>query len=99
MGHANYCTPGRADGSGIRIDQFLTACMTTVIGGLHPHAKAVLDAGGREVIEAKLNEMGVPKTPVTMVDAARAAGILGPDPNVIDVEVEKPNRRKRRYRV
>jgi hypothetical protein len=84
--------------SGIRIDQFLTACVTTVIGGLHPNAKMVLDAGGRDVIEAKLREMGVTDKPVTLVDAARAAGILGPDPNVIDVEVE--NRpKKRRFRV
>ena len=85
--------------SGIRIDQFLTACVTTVIGGLHPHAKAVMDAGGREVIEAKINEMGVPKTPVTLVDAARAAGILGPDPNVIVVEAENPRRKRRGRRV
>ena len=85
--------------AGIRIDQFLTACVTTVIGGLHPHAKAVMDAGGREVIEAKLNEMGVPNTPVTLVDAARAAGILGPDPNVIIVEAENPRRKRRGRRV
>lgn len=85
--------------AGIRIDQFLTACVTTVIGGLHPHAKAVMDAGGRDVIEAKLNEMGVPNTPVTLVDAARAAGILGPDPNVIIVEAENPRRKRRGRRV
>jgi hypothetical protein len=82
--------------SGIRIDQFLTACVTTVIGGMHPHAKAVLDAGGREVIEAKLREIGVTDKPVTLVDAARYAGILGPDPNVIDVQVVNPRRSKRR---
>ncbi len=80
----------------IRIDQFLTACVTTVIGGLHPHAKAVMDAGGRDVIEAKLREMGVTDRPVSFVDAARYAGILGPDPNVIDVEPVKPNKRRRR---
>ena len=85
-------------GSGIRIDQFLTACVTTVIGGLHPHAKAVMDAGGREVIEAKLNEMGVPNTPLTLVDVARHAGILGPDPNVIDVEVMNLRKSKRSRR-
>lgn len=85
--------------AGIRIDQFLTACVTTVIGGLHPHAKAVMDAGGRDVIEAKLNEMGVPNTPLTLVDVARHAGILGPDPSVIIVEAENPRRKRRGRRV
>ena len=82
--------------NGIRIDQFLTACVTTVIGGLHPHAKTILDTGGRDVIAAKLNEMGVPDRPLTLLDAARHVGILGPDPNVIDVQVLNPRKSKRR---
>ena len=82
--------------AGFRIDQFLTASITTVISRLHPHAKTVMDAGGSDVVAAKLKEMGVTDRPVTLVDACRAAGFLGPDPSIIDVEVVNRKRTKRR---
>jgi len=85
--------------AGFRIDQFLTACVTTVVSRLHPHVKTVIDAGGDEVIAAKIREMGVPDKPMTLVDVARHAGILGPDPNVIDVKPVRQNQHKRRARV
>lgn len=81
---------------GVRLDLLLTDCLGAVavaIGG--PKAKMVWDAAGREIFQEKLKESGMPDRPVTAIEAARHVGILGPDPNVIEV---KPNR-KRRSRV
>ena len=81
-------------GGGFRIDEFLTVCVSSVISRIHPHAATVMEAGGRELVAAKIRELGVPDRPVTIVDAARHVGFLGPDPNVIVVNPKK--RRARR---
>lgn len=82
--------------SGIRLDLLLAECVGEVVKRcVEPRCQnlPIWEGGGREVALAKLKEMGVTDKPLTMVDVARAAGILGPDPDVI---VVNPARTKRR---
>ena len=79
---------------GVRLDLLLLECLGQVVKStIEPRCKGVplWDAGIRDVAAAKLKELGVPDRPVTVVEAARAAGFLGPDPDVI---VVKPNPRR-----
>lgn len=83
---------------GVRLDLLLLECLGQVVKTtIEPRCKGVplWDSGVRELAAAKLKELGVPDRPVTVVEAARAAGILGPDPDVIVV----PNRSRRVPRV
>lgn len=82
--------------AGVRVDLFLAQCMEVFACRFHPHIKSVMDAGGREVLQKKLNEIGVTDREVTLLDAARQVGFIGPDPNVIDVEPVRVNRKRRR---
>lgn len=77
--------------SGVRLDLLLTECVGEVVKRCA--GPAVWEHGGREVALEKLKELGVTDKPMTLVDAARACGILGPDPNVIVVENPKRKRR------
>jgi hypothetical protein len=81
--------------SGFRLDLFLLECVGQVCKmGIEPKLNSMLGTQGlpfwdgclKEIAEAKLHEMGVSSQPIGPVDFARYAGILGPDPNVIDVE-------------
>lgn len=75
--------------SGIRLDLLLLECVGQVVKTcVEPRCKGmpIWDAGGREIAAAKLKELGVSSEPVTVVDLARTAGFLGPDPNVIVVK-------------
>lgn len=80
--------------NGVRLDLLLLECVgqlcKTVI---EPRCKGVpiWDSGVRDIAAEKLKEWGVPSEPVTVIQAARGLGILGPDPNVIVI----PNRRNR----
>lgn len=84
---------------GVRLDMLLLDCLGSVavsIGG--PRAQMVWDGVLKDIAAEKLKEAGVPDRPMTAVDAARHLGILGPDPNLIDVEVVSSPTKKRRVR-
>lgn len=84
-------------GAGLRLDLLLLDCLGTVAVSIAgPRAELVWRAGLREIAQEKLRECGVPTEPVTAVDAARKIGLLGSDPNIIDVKPVRPNRKKRR---
>lgn len=57
------------------------------------------DGGVKEVAAAKLAELGITDKPTSFVEIARHVGVLGPDPNVIDVEVVNPRRKRRTRRL
>lgn len=84
--------------SGFRVDALLLDCAGAVCKALEPKVNnlPIWDAGGREVLAAKLKEMGVPETPVTVVQIARSLGILGKDPAEVK---ENPSRKRRVPRV
>jgi hypothetical protein len=80
---------------GVRIDLLLLECVGQVVRTcVEPRCKdlPLWDGGLRDVAAAKLKEMGVTDQPLTVVDLARIAGILGPDPN--EVVVVNPSRRR-----
>lgn len=84
--------------SGFRVDALLLDCAGHVCKALEPKLNnlPIWDAGAREMLQAKLKEMGVPETPVTMVQIARKLGILGEDPAEVK---ENPSRKRRAPRV
>lgn len=71
--------------NGVRLDLLLSECVGEVVKRCVPNGQKIWDAGWRDVAAAKLTEMGVTSKPLTMVDMCRAAGILGRDPNVIEI--------------
>ena len=83
--------------SGFRVDALLLDCAGAVCKAIEPKINGlpIWEAGGRDVLAAKLKEMGVPDKPVSMVDIARGLGILGKDPEV----KENPSRKRRVPRV
>jgi len=84
---------------GVRLDLLLLECLRTVVKtSIEPRCGNVplWDAGVREIAAAKLKEMGVSSQPVTMVQAARGLGILGPDPDVVVVKANPGKGRSRR---
>jgi hypothetical protein len=76
---------------GVRIDLLLLECVGQVIRTtVEPRTGIRLwDGGLRDVMAAKLSEMGISNQPMTLVDLARVAGVLGPDPNCIEVNPRK----------
>lgn len=74
--------------SGVRLDLVLLECLGR-LAEVHPNVLTIWKAGGRDVAAEKLKEMGVPTEPVTVVQAARGLGILGPDPNEIVIRQNK----------
>ena len=86
--------------SGVRLDLLLTDCVGHLVKTvIEPRCNNIpmWDGGLRDIVGEKLKEMGVPSSPVTVIDAARYAGILGKDPNVVEVEIlNKGKHRKRR---
>jgi len=84
---------------GLYLHDFLLQCLGTLIQGtVEPRCGGapLWNTGLKEVASEKLVEMGVPKDPITFVTIARTVGILGPDPNVIEVPNRSPKRRTRR---
>ena len=77
--------------NGVRLDLLLLECVGQVVRS-NARAAAVWDAGGRDVAAAKLRELGVSAKPLTLLDVARGVGFLGPDPDVIDVKVNRGRR-------
>ncbi len=72
---------------GVRLDMLLLDCLGTVavsVGG--PRAEQIWNGVLRDVAAEKLKECGVPDRPLSAIDAARHIGILGPDPDVIEVK-------------
>lgn len=84
--------------TGLRLDLLLLECVSVVVKSV-PNGATVWDGGGRDLAAAKLKELGVSDQSLTVVDVARAVGILRPDPNVIDVKPNGQNRKRRVPRV
>lgn len=78
---------------GVRLDLLMLDCLGQVAVSIAgPRAQMVWEGVVRDIAAEKLKEIGVPDRPVTAVEAARHVGLLGPDPNIIDV---RPNRKRR----
>ena len=86
--------------AGLDLHGFLLTCLGRLVQTtVEPRCQNVplWNSGLKEIASAKLTEMGVPEGPIPIVDIARAAGILGPDPNVIVVNPSRKRPRRNSY--
>lgn len=84
---------------GFRLDLFLTHCVGEVFRSTAETrcGLPLWDGGVKDLTAQKLKEIGVSDKPITLVDFGRLVGILRrEDPEVIDVEAVRTNRKRRR---